>query len=336
MNQSTALQIHNHSIALQDQMTLADAFVKSGLFKDISDSAQALVKIVKGQELGLQPMASMDAFYIIKGELMMASQCCAALVNACSYASYTPISHDEKHCTIRFQKLTREGWVNFPDVTYTIEIAIARGVMEKGKARDGREYDKSPEWKADPKNMLYWRAMQRGVRYYFPELMAGLTADIGYPAVTDDKFNEIKADLFGDDPAVAPEPAAPLAEQHIADLYGEETRTTVPRIPTEMHRDAPSLPAEPAQGNSDAEKRARLFEGIAAACKNKELETWAVYALCSRQLQKAVPDFTTTDLMALHVNLVSEPITDAYRHALADIEAERQANQESAQEEATA
>lgn len=187
MSQALVTQ-QSTALALADQMSMAEAFVKSGLFSDVKDSAQALVKIVKGQEMGLQPMASMQAFDIIKGQIFVSGKACAALVNTCPYAEYRLLDSTPEACTVAFAKRTREGWVDLEAVTYTFAMAKARGLTER-----------SPEWKTDPENMLFWRCMTRGVRRYFSELTMGLSVSIAQEPVDDSAAKANIADLFGDD-----------------------------------------------------------------------------------------------------------------------------------------
>ena len=55
--------IHN----FDDVQSTASAMAKSGYFLDSKDQAQAIVKILAGQELGFGPFASMTGVYIIQG-----------------------------------------------------------------------------------------------------------------------------------------------------------------------------------------------------------------------------------------------------------------------------
>ena len=44
------------------------ALFKSGYFSDVKSEAQAIVKVMAGAELGLQPFASMTGIHIISGK----------------------------------------------------------------------------------------------------------------------------------------------------------------------------------------------------------------------------------------------------------------------------
>lgn len=175
--------------AFEETQSMAEAFHRSGLFSDVSDQFQAMVKIQKGRELGMQPMASMEAFHIIQKRLFLSAQATAALVRGCGYADYVPVETTAKKAAILFKKRTREGWIDLPVVEYTIDIAQARGLTQK-----------SPEWKTDPGNMLFWRCMTRGVRRYFPELTMGIPFQEDLPPVTQEQFDDNVDALYGTKP----------------------------------------------------------------------------------------------------------------------------------------
>ena len=46
----------------------AGVFHKSGMFKDVTNLAQAMVKIKAGEELGFSPFVSMGGIHIISGK----------------------------------------------------------------------------------------------------------------------------------------------------------------------------------------------------------------------------------------------------------------------------
>jgi hypothetical protein len=57
---------------LESAWRLATAFWKSGTFNQtIANTEQALTVLIAGNEAGLQPIESMNAFYMIKGSLVM-------------------------------------------------------------------------------------------------------------------------------------------------------------------------------------------------------------------------------------------------------------------------
>ena len=136
----------------------------SGLFEDVTDAAQAMIKIVKGQELGLPPTTAMAGFDLIKKRLFIKPWVIAAQINACGYGSYRVTVQTAEVCSILFQRKYRgEGWRDCPLVSYTWAEAKGQSLV-----------DRSAHWKASPGHMLYQRCMGRGGAMYFPELIAGL------------------------------------------------------------------------------------------------------------------------------------------------------------------
>ncbi len=169
---------------------LAQVCHASGMFADTADAAQAMMKIVRGQEMGLPPTTAMTAFDIIQKRLFIKPWVIAAKINACGYGSYRVLTQTPQECTILFRrKYAGEGWADCPVVSYTIGEAELHGLVNR-----------SPHWKASPANMLYQRAMGRGGAMYFPELLAGLQAPPDEEPIPPERHRQNIVDLFGDDP----------------------------------------------------------------------------------------------------------------------------------------
>ena len=64
-----------------DEVTgMADLFVKSGYFKGVKDVAQAAVKIMAGNELGIPPTAALRGIYLVEGNITLAAHLMAAMI----------------------------------------------------------------------------------------------------------------------------------------------------------------------------------------------------------------------------------------------------------------
>lgn len=182
----------------------------SGLFEDVTDAAQAFVKIAKGQELGIPPTTAMSAFELIRKRLFIKPWAIAAKINACGYGAYRVMEQTPERCAIVFRKkYPGEGWVALPEVTYTYAEAKGLGLVTR-----------SAHWAASPAHMLYQRCMGRGGAMHFPELLAGLEVPQDDAPIADARHAHNILDLFGDGdsaaatgaPARAPSPP-PLAGQ---------------------------------------------------------------------------------------------------------------------------
>ena len=92
----------------------------SGLFEDTTDAAQAMVKIVRGAELGLPPTTAMTAFDIIRKRLFVKPWVIAAKIQACGYGAFRVQEQTNERCVIVFRRKDPvTGWYDCPDVTYT-------------------------------------------------------------------------------------------------------------------------------------------------------------------------------------------------------------------------
>ena len=63
-----------------DTLTLGKMIAQSGYFSDAKEAAQAIVKVLAGQELGFGPVASMVGIHIIQGKPAISANLMAAAV----------------------------------------------------------------------------------------------------------------------------------------------------------------------------------------------------------------------------------------------------------------
>ena len=92
--------------AIQEVQSVAEVFMASGMFQDVKDVSQAMVKIMAGQEIGLPPVASLRSIDLIEGQIQVRSHAIAALINKAGY-DYLVIESTEKRCEIQY--FLREG-----------------------------------------------------------------------------------------------------------------------------------------------------------------------------------------------------------------------------------
>lgn len=142
-----------------DVERLGDVFARSGYFKDASDSAKAIVKILYGRELGMPPVASMLGIHIIEGKPTLSAQALATLVRRSGRYDYRVRQSDATAAVIDFYL----GGEKIGDYSFTIEEAKTAGLTG----------DSRPIWKRYPKAMLFNRAMAAGVRMHCPDLLGG-------------------------------------------------------------------------------------------------------------------------------------------------------------------
>jgi hypothetical protein len=145
---STELTIHNGGL---DLTTLGNVLAKSNYFQDTKDAAQAIVKVLAGQELGIGPIAAMTGVYIVNGRVAIGANLMAAAVKRSGKYNYRVLEQTDKICRIAFY----EGKEVIGESVFTIEDAKKAGTKNLDKF---------------PRNMLFARALSNGVRWYCPDV----------------------------------------------------------------------------------------------------------------------------------------------------------------------
>lgn len=147
---------------VEDLARVGDVFVRSGFFADTRDAAQAIVKVMAGQELGFAPIASMTGVYIVKGKVSLSANLIAAAVKRSGRYTFRVRQHDAKICEIEFFELDKAGNKESIGVSsFTMQEATQAGLAS------------SATWKNFPRNMLYARAMSNGAKWYCPDVFGG-------------------------------------------------------------------------------------------------------------------------------------------------------------------
>ncbi|MBU2249285.1 MAG: hypothetical protein KKD77_21235 [Gammaproteobacteria bacterium] len=157
MNQPTQ-QI---AVRIEQDMTLGDlgqVFAASGFFQDATQKAQAIVKIMAGQEFGFPPVVSMSSIYIVKGRPAMAASMMAALVKRSGKYDYRITQHTNELCEIKYLQRIDDQWE---------EIGVSVFTLADAKRAGTQNIDKFP------RNMLFARAMSNGVRWHCADVFMG-------------------------------------------------------------------------------------------------------------------------------------------------------------------
>lgn len=150
----------NVSIQTMDDVERAAAAMsKSGFFKDASQLAQAVVKILAGQELGFGAFASMTGVNIIQGKPVLSANLLAAAVKRGGKYNYRVTMQTEKECIITWFEDKKEVGQS----SYTMDEATRAGLSLKDN------------WKKYPSDMLFARAISRGQKRFAPDIFNGAT-----------------------------------------------------------------------------------------------------------------------------------------------------------------
>lgn len=151
---------------MRELKELATVFVESGAFPDIKQVAQAMVKIIAGQELGFSPIVSMTGIHFFQGKVEFSSTLKAALIKDSGKYEYKILQHTNDCCEVAFyQRIGNEIKSLGTPVFYTIEDAQQAGLLSKDN------------WKKYRKDMLFAACIRQGTRRYCADVLRGVSAD---------------------------------------------------------------------------------------------------------------------------------------------------------------
>ena len=114
--------------------------------------------ILTGQELGLQPMASLKSIDVIQGQPALRAHAMRAIVQGQGH-ELELVESDDKHCVMRGRRKGAERW---QEVTWTIARAGQLGLLGKD------------QWKKQPGTMLIARATGEICRLIASDALHGL------------------------------------------------------------------------------------------------------------------------------------------------------------------
>lgn len=123
--------------------------------------AEACVKIMAGQEMGIAPFAAMNGFNIINNKPEMSANLLATLVKRHPFYDYRVKENTATKCVIEMMKVSGKKNEVIGISEFTIEEAQKAKLV--GKA----------VWQMYPKAMLFARALSQGVRMHAPDITSG-------------------------------------------------------------------------------------------------------------------------------------------------------------------
>lgn len=188
---------------------IAARFKESGLFPDLKSEAQAYVKVIAGQELGIGPMAAVAGLNVIQGKVTMSANLLATMVKRHPAYDYRVTDHTDKGCRIVFIQNGEE----IGESTFTLEDAQRAGL-------------RGQNWQKYPKAMLFARALTQGVRWYCPDVTSGSTAYVSEEIGGEgEAHEEVHAEVVVDRPAQLAEIGQLLDEFSIGGEVRDGIRT---------------------------------------------------------------------------------------------------------------
>lgn len=175
---STALaRIGSTALSIQDVMSVGGMLAKSRYFQDASQEAQAVAKILAGQELGIPPVAAMTGIHVISGKISLSSNIIASIIKRSGKYNYRVRKLDAEVCEIEFfETSTPAGqlpqWESIGVSSLSMAEAKAADMHREWSSAKSQMVDKVP-WKKFPRNMLFARAISNGARWYCPDVFNG-------------------------------------------------------------------------------------------------------------------------------------------------------------------
>lgn len=119
---------------------------------------EAAMKVMRGHELGLPPVASMENLFVVNGKTGMGAALIGTLIKKSSKYNYRVTEHDDQHCAVVFFEDGEEIGTS----TFSMQDAERAGLVKP----------RSP-WTTYPRNMLLARALSNGARWYCPDVFQG-------------------------------------------------------------------------------------------------------------------------------------------------------------------
>lgn len=144
-----------------DPLAVAKILYESKLFTDTKSEAQAVVKVLAGQEYGLAPFAAMRGIHIIQGQPVPGAHVLAQAIKRSGHYTFKVLAHTLDKCSLEFFQKAPGGWESLGVETFTLDDAKRAGLLGK------------QNWQKHPRNMLFARAVANGARFHCPDITGG-------------------------------------------------------------------------------------------------------------------------------------------------------------------
>ncbi len=151
------------------------AFLSKLLPKEINTLEKAILVALKGRELGLGSMASFDLIDIIQNKPSLKAQGMLALLYKAGHSfriikDFERIVDDNK----KEDRITIVGFKRKGDLILEGGEPILKTASFLMSEATSMKYTSKEQWVKQPHVMLLWRAISKGMRLYFPDLIQGM------------------------------------------------------------------------------------------------------------------------------------------------------------------
>lgn len=212
-------------VPFAEAMAMGKVFAESGFFQDTKGEAQAVTKIMAGQELGFQPIVSLTGIQIIKGRVSIGANLMAGAVKGRGKYDYKVRELTDTVCRVEFF----QGSESLGISTFTIADAKKAGTQNLDKF---------------PRNMLFARAISNGAKWFCPDILSG---NVYTPEELGAEVNEL-----GDIVSLPAEPQVPLKASQSLDV-----KAVV--VPEPAAQSVAAAPTGPPSVEEALKKAAELF-----------------------------------------------------------------------------
>jgi len=146
------------SFSLGDMMQIASIALASGNYPDLYNHETAMVRILAGRELGLQPMVSLRNLFVIEGKVTMAAGLIGSQIKHSLKYDYRFSTHTTTECVLKFYENGEEIGAS----SFTMDDAKTAKLVKPNSG-----------WEKYPKAMLFARALTQGARWFCPDAFDG-------------------------------------------------------------------------------------------------------------------------------------------------------------------
>jgi len=154
-----AIEKYNPQESIQLQAVAGDLFA-SGMFPNVKTKAGAFTVVEYGFELGMKPVTALQNISVIQGKMALSAGLMLALAVKNGVA-FQVAENTDKRCRIIFTRNLNGVAVKY-DASFDMEEAKKAGLVKSGSA-----------WDKFPADMLWARAVSRGIRKIAPDVVSG-------------------------------------------------------------------------------------------------------------------------------------------------------------------
>jgi hypothetical protein len=252
-----------------DIFKLGEVLFQSGYFADVKSASQAIVKILRGQELGIGPIQSMENISVIKGRTSLGAALIGAKIKSSGKYDYLVNSLTDTGCELIFFQSGKE---------------IGRSSFDANDARKAG-LDNEPNYKKFPRNMFLARALTNGARWYCPDVFGG-------PVYDPSELRDIKEPEMTIETATIEQPQGNPSPHPIVPIE-QPTQGKRPRTRKDLEDRYGELLAEAVQWNADDRHDMIEFRPYNESWTDDELRQFGVELATSIDRVKPRPAATS-------------------------------------------